>query len=320
MSDQKVTAGAAPAAHARSGLDAATLVAFLAASFIAGANAVAVRVGLTELAPFWGAAVRFLIAAAILVLLALAMRRSFPAGRALVGAMIYGLLTFGLSYMFLYWALQEATAGTVMVAFAITPLLTLLLAVAQRVERFRVRALIGALVAAAGIAIVFADKMGAVSPLTLAAILAAAVVAAEAPVVVKIFPKVDPAVENGIGMAVGGALLLLASMLAGEPWKLPSEPMVQLSLAYLILFGSVGLFLLFLFVLARWTASASAYVLLLAPLAAVGLDLLVLGEAPSLSLILGGALAIAGVYVGVARPREQQAPVQAGKTPASSTQ
>ncbi len=305
MSDQRITTRVPAATHAVSTPDAATLAAFLAASFIAGANAVAVRVGLTELAPFWGAAIRFLAAAVILVLLAVAMRRAFPMGRALLGAVLYGLLTFGLGYMFMYWALQEATAGTVMVAFAITPLLTLLLAVAQRVERFRLRALVGALVAAAGIAIVFADKMGAVSPLTLAAILAAAVVAAEAPIVVKIFPKVDPVVENGIGMAVGGALLLFVSLLAGEPWKLPATPMVQVSLVYLILLGSVGLFLLFLFVLARWTASASAYVLLLAPLAAVGLDLLVLNETPSLSLILGGALAIAGVYLGVARPRTQ---------------
>jgi drug/metabolite transporter (DMT)-like permease len=305
VSDQKAAAGPAVIAHARASFAPATLAAFLAASFIAGANAVAVRVGLAELAPFWGAAIRFLTAALILVLMAVAMRRTFPHGRALLGAALYGLLTFGLSYMFMYWALQEATAGTVMVAFAITPLLTLLLAVAQRVERFHMRALAGALVAAAGIAIVFADKMGSISPLTLAAILAAALVSAEAPIVVKIFPKVDPAVENGIGMAVGGVVLLLVSLLAGEPWKLPSTPAVQLSLVYLILLGSVGLFLLFLFVLARWTASASAYVLLLAPLAAVGLDLLVLNETPSLSLILGGALAIAGVYLGVARPRER---------------
>jgi drug/metabolite transporter (DMT)-like permease len=304
VSDQRVTAGAATA-HAAASPDAATLAAFLAASFIGGANAVAVRVGLSELAPFWGAAVRFLTAALILVLLALAMRRSFPRGRALLGAALYGTLTFGLSYMFMYWALQEATAGTVMVAFAITPLLTLLFAAAQRVERFHYRPFIGALVAAAGIGIVFADKIGAVSPLTLAAILAAAVVAAEAPIIVKIFPKVDPAVENGIGMAVGGALLLAVSLVAGEPWVAPSSPAVQLSLVYLILLGSVGLFLLFLFVLARWTASASAYVLLLAPIAAVGLELLILGEAPSLSLMLGGALAMTGVYVGVARPRER---------------
>ena len=305
MSDPKATSGPTAAAPAARSLDGATIAAFLAASFIAGANAVAVRVGLTELAPFWGAAIRFLAAALILLVLAIATRRAFPTGRALFGAVLFGILTFGLSYMFLYWALQEATAGTVMVAFAITPLLTLLLAVVQRVERFRIRALLGALVAAAGITIVFADKMGAVSPLTLAAILAGAVVAAESPIIVKIFPKVDPAVENGIGMAVGGVLLLLVSLFAGEPWRLPSTPAVQLSLVYLVLIGSVGLFLLFLFVLARWTASASAYVLLLAPLAAVGLDLVVLNEAPSLWLIVGGALAIAGVYAGVTRRREQ---------------
>ena len=305
MNEQRAPAGSPVAVKATSSLDAATLAAFLAASFIAGANAVAVRIGLTELAPFWGAAIRFLAAALILIVLAIVSRRAFPTGRALLGAVLFGTLTFGLSYMFLYWALQEATAGTVMVAFAITPLLTLLLAVVQRVERFRLRALLGALVAAAGITIVFADKMGAVSPLTLAAILAGAVGAAESPIIVKLFPKVDPAVMNGTGMAVGGLLLLFVSLFAGEPWRLPSTPAVQLSLIYLVLIGSVGLFLLFLFVLARWTASASAYVLLLAPLAAVGLDLLVLNEPPSLWLIVGGAVAIGGVYAGVTKRREQ---------------
>jgi drug/metabolite transporter (DMT)-like permease len=59
-----------------------------------------------------------------------------------------------------------------------------------------------------------------------------------------------------------------------------------------------------LFVLGRWTASASIYVLLLAPLAAVVLDLIVLGDAPTPLLIVGGTVAVAGVYIGtLLRPR-----------------
>jgi drug/metabolite transporter (DMT)-like permease len=44
--------------------------------------------------------------------------------------------------------------------------------------------------------------------------------------------------------------------------------------------------------------------LLLAPLAAVALDLVVLGDAPTPLLIAGGVVAVAGVYVGtLLRPR-----------------
>jgi drug/metabolite transporter (DMT)-like permease len=290
MTKHDVSGAAAP--------DSLTLAAFIAAAAIAGANAVAVRVGLAELAPFWGAAFRFLAAAAILVASALAMGRAFPRGQALLGVSLYGLLTFGLVYLFLYWALREATAGTVMVAFAITPLFTHILAGLQRIERITYRGLAGALIAGAGIALVFADKMGSVSFLSLAAILAAALAAAESPIVIKRFPHVDPVVTNGVGMVVGGLLLLAVSLIAREPWILPTTLPVQLSLIYLILVGSIGFFLLFLFVLGRWTASASIYLLLLAPLAAVALDLIILGDAPTPLLIVGGCIALAGVYIG----------------------
>jgi drug/metabolite transporter (DMT)-like permease len=279
--------------------DPSTLIAFLVASVIAGANAVAVRIGLQELPVFWGAAFRFIVAAAILLVAALAMRKAFPSGRALVGAALYGLFSVGLIYAFLYYALIEATGGTVMVGVAIMPLITLLLATLQKVEPFTLRGLVGALIACAGIAVVFADQIGVVSVSTLGAILGGAFAGAQGAVVVKSFPRQDPVVLNGIGLAVGGVLLLAISAVAGEAWILPTQRPVQISLVYLILVGSIGFFLLFLFILGRWTASASVYVLLLAPLAAVVLDLLLLGDAPSILLLVGGLMAIAGVYVGV---------------------
>jgi drug/metabolite transporter (DMT)-like permease len=300
--------------------DGLTLAAFLLSSVIAGANAVAVRVGLAELPPFWGAAIRFLAAAAILIALAALMRKTFPTGRALLGAVLYGLLSFGLTYAFLYYALQEVTAGTVMIGFALMPLITLFLAVMQKAERFTSRGLVGALIAAAGIGIVFADSMGAVSALSLGAILAGAFAAAQSTIIVKTFPRVDPVVENGIGMAVGGALLFFVSSVAGEPWTLPTLLPVQLSLVYLIFVGSIGLFLLFLFVLGRWTASATVYVLLLAPLAAIALDLLILGEPATPLVLLGGIVAIVGVYIGAIGLPRRSAPAVTASAAAPADQ
>lgn len=289
-----------------------TLIAFLIAAIFGGGNAVAVRLGLTELAPFWGAALRFLLAAAILAVVIPILRLRLPRGRALSGVLIYGVLNFGLFYVFLYWALQEVTAATAMVTLAIVPLLTLILAAVQRVERFSYRGFVGALLAAIGIGVIFVDRIGAVSALSLAALLGGALCAAEVGIVVKQYPRTHPIVQNGVGMGAGGALLLILSLATAEPWALPVTPAVQISFFYLVFLGSIGLFLLYLFVLSRWTASATSYVLLLAPLSAAALGLLVLGETVNPALLLGGALTIAGVYVGVvAKVAERDASVAA---------
>ena len=294
------TAGARP--------DLATFAAFAVASLFAGGNAVAIRLGYAELAPFWGAAVRFLCAAAVLLVVVAVTRRELPRGRALGGVMIFGVLNFGLFYMFMYWALTEVTAGTAMVVLAIVPLLTLVLAVVQRVERFRVRGLVGALVAAAGVALVFRDSIGLASAWALLALLGGALSVAEVNIVIKQFPRVDPVVENGLGMAVGGALLLALSGVLGEAWAVPRETATTMSLLYLILFGSIGLFVLYLIVLNRWTATAASYVLLIAPLVTIVLGVAILDEPVSPSFLVGGALVLAGVYVGAFSARGRSAP------------
>lgn len=288
--------------------DLITVAAFAGTAVFGGGNAVAIRLGYAELAPFCGAAVRFIAAALILLAVVAAMRLTLPRGRALTGVVVYGVLSFGLNYMFGYWALTEVTAGAAMVVLAITPLLTFILAVVQRVERFHIMGLIGALVAATGIAIVFRDSLSVASPLALLALLGGALSMAEASMVIKKYPRVHPVVENALPMAIGGGLLLALSLILGEPWVVPSEPPTQLSLLYLIVFGSVAVFVLYLVVLHRWTASGASYVMLIMPLVTIVLGVVILGESASLSFLAGGALVLAGVYIGAFHPRKRQAP------------
>jgi drug/metabolite transporter (DMT)-like permease len=282
--------------------DRLTLLAFVGMTLCGGANAVAIRLGNPELPPFWGAALRFLLAAGLLLLAMAARRVAMPRGRALTGVVIYGLLSFGVGYMFAYWALVEATAGTAQLVLATVPLLTLILAVVQGVERFRLRGLIGSLVAAAGIAVLFLDRLGPTSPLALLALLGAAASFAQAGIVVKRFPKSHPLAANGLGMLVGGALLLALALLTGERTAIPSQPVTWISLAYLIVVGSIGLFMLFLFVIHRWTATGTSYSLLIMPVVTVALGALILSEPVSVAFALGGLLVLAGVYVGALAP------------------
>jgi len=88
-----------------------TLLVFLVAVLIGGSNFVAVRFSNAELEPFWGAGLRFSLAAALLLVASLVFRLRLPAGRpALTGAVVYGTLGFGASYAFMYRALPESAA------------------------------------------------------------------------------------------------------------------------------------------------------------------------------------------------------------------
>lgn len=281
--------------------DRLTLGAFTGAVVIGGSNFVAIRFSNRELDPIWGAGLRFALAAAVFGLLVVGLRLSLPRGRALVLVALYGLLAFGAAYGCLYWAMQEVPAGIAAVVLAVGPLLTLLLAVAHGMERLSGRALVGALVAIAGSAMIFLEPGSIAFGWGSFALLGvAALCAAEAVVVSKLAGRLHPVAMNFVGMSIGAAVLLVVAAVAGERLVLPADGETQLAVAYLVA-ATIGLFLLVLFVVQRWTASASSYVFVLMPVVAVALGALVADEAIAMTTIIGGAIVCVGVYIGAAR-------------------
>jgi drug/metabolite transporter (DMT)-like permease len=75
-----------------------TYAAFIATIILGGFNAIAIHYVVAEVPPFWGATLRFAPAAALLFLFALVRRLPLPRGRALLGAVIYGVLQFGVTF------------------------------------------------------------------------------------------------------------------------------------------------------------------------------------------------------------------------------
>jgi O-acetylserine/cysteine efflux transporter len=287
--------------------NSAVLAAFLVFVVFAGANAIGVRFVLREMGPFWSAAIRFALAGILLAGYMVASRRPIPRGDRLVGTVLFGVIGFGLAYTFLYEALKDAPAGATMLMLAIVPLLTVLLAVAQGVERLRALGLVGAALACIGILVVSANQASLNVPLlSLGLLLAAATCQAESGIVVKRFPPGDPIAANAIGMIVGAGMLAVVALVTGEAVVLPTRPETWLAMAYLVGPGSIAVFVLVLYVLARWTASATSYAFLLFPLVAIVLGAVLLHEPVQPSFLAGGAIVLAGVYVGaVYRPRRQ---------------
>ncbi|MEU2392182.1 EamA family transporter [Streptomyces sp. NPDC007369] len=282
--------------------DPVATAAFAAGAVLAGGNAVGVRFCLRELDPLWSAALRFGAAALVLVCAMAVLRVPWPRGRALGGAVLYGLLNFGVTFALTYYALVHLHAGLGQTLLALVPLATLLLAVAQRQERLRAGAAAGTLCAVAGVAVISrAPLQASVPPSALLATLGSVLSLAEAAVLVQRLPRVHPVAMNAVGMAAAAAALFTGSALAGDRWVAPERAATWWALAYLVVAGSVLTFGCYLLVIQHWGAARAAYTFVVAPVVAImasaGLD----DEPLTPSLLLGTPVILAGVYLGALR-------------------
>ncbi|HEV2249990.1 MAG TPA: DMT family transporter [Candidatus Limnocylindria bacterium] len=277
--------------------DRGPLLAFAVAVLIGGLNFVAVRFSNRELPPFEGAAFRF--AAASLLFLAYARTRGIPLprGRGLTGALLFGLLGFSGAYAFLYWGLVSAPAAMGSIALALVPVATPLLATAHGLERLRARSLVGGGLAAAGIAVVLSDQLATAIPLaSVIALLLAALAAAESGVVVKFFPRSHPAATNGVAMAVGAGALVAISLIAREPWIVPAQPATLIAYGYIVA-STIVLFVAVLYILGRWSASATSLLFPLQPLVTVVAASILAGEGVALAFVAGAVIVLLGVLI-----------------------
>lgn len=283
--------------------DRVVRAAFLANALLAGGNGVAIRFSNRELAPLWGAGLRFALATALLAGLMAVLRLALPRGRALTGALLYGVFQFGGAFGFYYYALVRVHAGLGQTLLALVPLATLLLAVMQRQERIRGAAVVGTLLGLAGVGLISSDPLRESVPLlSLLAVLGSVLCFAQAAVMVRRFPPVHPVVMNGVGMAVGAAMLIGGSALLGESFLLPQRATTWIALGYVVAVGSIAAFMLYVFVIHRWTASRASYVMVVIPFVTVALSAWLDDEPVGTGLLLGAILVLAGVYVGALRP------------------
>jgi drug/metabolite transporter (DMT)-like permease len=288
---QSRTAGSSP--------DYLTFLAYGLTVLFAGAIAVGVRFTVAELPPFWGATIRFGAAATIFWVIALIRKASLPTGRAMLGVILYGFFSFGASYAFLYWGLQVVPAGLTQVILALVPLLTFFAAFFHKLESFRWRGLFGALLAVAGIAFAFFEQPGGGLPVfSLLAIIAGAACIAEGTVIAKMYPQKDLFMTNALGTTVGTLMLFLLSLVSGESWTLPTQTSTWVAIIYLVLIGSVVVFYLYLFIVQRWTASATSYQFVLFPFVTVLIAGWLADETINTAFIFGGALVLVGVWIG----------------------
>ena len=283
--------------------DSTTLIAFIAFIVVSGGASVAIRFTYAEMPPFWSGAARFLCGALFFWITAFIRKVPLPRGKALVGAILFGVFSMGLSFTFIYWGLVKTPASLYQTIVALVPLLTLFFAFFHGLEPFRGRGLVGALLTVAGIIIAVGGSPSAdLSVLHILAIIAGAACFAEAGVVAKLFPRSHPIATNAVAMPVGALILGIASFLSGERVVIPSTATTWIAFAYIVIFVTIIAFLLYLFVLGRWTASGTSYSFVLIPLVTIVLASWLAKEQITWQFMLGGTLVVFGVWVGALLP------------------
>lgn len=282
--------------------DKKTLLVFLVVVVLLGGNFIAVKFSNTELAPFWGAALRFAACTIILTAIMRWERLDFPRGKVFYGAFFYGLLSFGILYALVYWALLSVSSGLTSVLFATLPLMTLIIAAIFGLERLRWLNIIGALVVVAGVALIFVRQLnGELQFLPIVAVLLATAAGAVSTVIVKRLDNPNPISLNTIGIGIGTIFLLISSFIAKEPITLPTLTATWLAMGYLVL-STVVAFISFVWLVNRWMASATSYTLVLAPIVTIFLGSWFLQEPITINFILGAAMVLGGVYIGIIKP------------------
>lgn len=277
---------------------------FFLTALLGGGSSVAVRFSNMELAPFWGATIRFAASGLIFWLILLLKRISLPRRRDALVLLLTGFFATGVSFAMLYYAFVDLSASLGSVIIAIGPLLTFFLAILHKQEKFHWQGLLGGLIAVAGIALALRAQVEAVPLFSVLVLLVGVAIAAEGNIVLKKYsPKSDPIATNALTMTSGLLLLGVLSFAVGETHNIPARPATWVAVAYAVIPGTVMVFYMFVWLLGRWSASSTHYVVMLFPIVATVAGNLLAGETITLTFIFGGALVMIGVWVGALMKR-----------------
>ncbi|HVY37930.1 MAG TPA: EamA family transporter [Polyangia bacterium] len=280
--------------------EAGAWAAFVACSAIWGSTFLVISLGNDTLAPVWAATLRVALASVLLGAWTVARGRSLPRGPALRAALGYGVAQFGVNLPLLYWGETVVPSGVSAVVFATIPFSSALAARALGLEQLTPRKILGAVIAFAGVAVLFSAALHRhISAAGFTAIFVGATAASVGTTLLKRGPRQDPFAANAVACAVGAAIAGGASVALGEPHVLPSTLRAAWPLLYLTLAGSVGAYVILSWLISRWSVSRTSYITVIVPVIALGLGAAVRHEPLGAGSLTGAALVLAGLVVGM---------------------
>src|ERR1044072_3624070 len=261
-----------------------------------------IKLGLADLPPLTVAGLRFVLASLILELMIYARGVRWPRKRAeWILIAVSGALQFALNYGLVFWREQHISSGLAAVLQSTFPVFGFLIAHLYLAhERMTTAKLVGVLLGFCGVVVIFSDQLSIAGKMALlgsVALVASAFFGSYSNVLVKAFgQKIDPQVLAAGQMICGfPPLLILGLATEGNPFRFHWTLMAILSLAYLVIVGSVVAFAFYYWLVRHMDVTNTMLIALVTPVVAVILGMIVLHEKLNWRLFAGGACIISGI-------------------------
>lgn len=277
------------------------LLAFFIIYFVWGSTYLAIRITVATVPPLFAAGTRFLLAGAVLLIWSKLRGVAMPTRVEWRNLAIEAALMFLCGYGSLFWAETQIPSGVASVLVATTPVcMALVEIVVFKHGRLHLRLVIALCLGFAGVSLLALQHgMGRVPLLPCLAILAAQF----AWCMGTMFSKTLAAPESkvltaGAQMTLGGLMLLLCSVFAGElsPWPSVSFEAAA-ALLYMIVAGSLLAFTAYIWLLARMPATVVASYAYVNPVVALALGYSLGHETLNRDILAGTAMVLVSIVL-----------------------
>jgi len=283
---------------------ALTFSAFFSIYFIWGSTYLAIRYAVETIPPLYTAGLRHLIAGSILLIWALA-KGLRPTAAQIRASVIIGFFFFLIGHGSLHWAETRIPSGLASLIIASEPVWVFLMASAvEKKWRMNAPLLVGVVLGLGGVALLLGHGavtsspgmfLGAVAVLVGAISWSAGIIYSR-----RSHLSGNPLLLSALSLLSGSVLLLTAGTLVGEARGFSFAqvtPRSWLSLAYLIVFGSVIAFTAYNWLLEHYSPTFVATHTYINPVVAVFLGWWLAGEKVTINVAIAAALVILAMFL-----------------------
>jgi drug/metabolite transporter (DMT)-like permease len=283
-----------------------TLLAFAIIYLAWGSTYLAIRIGVREVPPFLFAAMRFLVAGAILYGWMLAKGERSPTRQQWASASLLAVLIFVLDYGLLFWAEQRVPSGLAAIMMATIPAFMALSEILfLRTQRLTLRLAVALLIGLGGVAVLMSHSLNlGGEPIDTAGAVALIVGSLSwsiGSVLSRKLPLPESKVmSSGMQMLVGGAFLALASAGLGELRGFHPAAVSRgawMALLYLIVAGSIIGYTAYVWLIHHESPTKVGTYAYVNPVVAVLLGYFMGGEALGVRSVLGSLFVLVSVVI-----------------------
>jgi drug/metabolite transporter (DMT)-like permease len=252
--------------------------------------------------------------AGILLLAYLYFRKKLPplSGKQLFSLFLLALFSIYITNILEFWGLAHLSAAKTCFLYSLTPFVAALLSYIHFKEKMTPGKWIGMLIGSLGFIPVLLDKSGTESlfdtifffSLPELAVFGAVFFSTYGWILLRLVVKdnkISPPVANGISMFIGGALALFTSFFTDSWNPLPFDSSATFpllgTLLVITLISNILCYNLYGYLLKKYTATFLSFFGLLSPLFASFHSWILIGEPPSLPILLSSPIVILGLFL-----------------------